>query len=104
MFELAVTTGYLANLETTQDEAADKAGSAAMVASNLKSELWVSHGVISGASNVAFTNAEAARRAAGEAMKKASTDLAVKLRAARDAYGRTDEQAGQHIDQQLLAG
>jgi hypothetical protein len=100
--DLVVIPGHLDKLATTQGQASSMAGSAATAASNIKTEVWVTHGVVCGASNVAFTNAEAARRAAGEAMKTVSTGLAVKLRAADDAYQSTDTQAGENIDKQLL--
>ena len=59
--------------------------------------LWVSHGVICWASNVAIADAEAARRAAGEAMKAASTSLAGKLRTASTLYQSTDERGGREL-------
>jgi Excreted virulence factor EspC, type VII ESX diderm len=99
--DLAVTPEYLDTLAAMQDQAADKAGSAATAASDLSGKLWLSHGIASGASNLAFSNAEEARQAAGNAIKKASTELAVKLRAASDAYQATDDQTGENIDKQV---
>jgi hypothetical protein len=101
MFDLALTASYLDGLSENQDDAANTAGSAARTASGIETSVWVTHGVVSGASNIAFAEAEAARRAAGGAMKKFSADLAVKLRTADEAYQRTDEQAGNNIDRQM---
>jgi len=97
-----VKTEHLSKLATTQDQTADELAAATAAASNLSTQVWVSHGVTSGFSNVAFTKAEAARRAAGEAMKEASSSLAGKLRTASDVYQSTDEQAGKNIDKQVV--
>jgi len=102
MGDLAVTPEYLNMLAARQDEAAGTAGLAATAAAGLTAEVWVSHGVASGASNAAFAKAEFARRGAGDVMKGSSTDLAAKLRAADDAYGSTDEQASANLDKQVL--
>jgi len=102
MEKLVVSTDYLNQLATTQDVAATKEETAATAASNISTSLWVSHGVVCGASNVAVTKAEDARRKAGEAMKKASTDLAEKLRTASSVYDSTDTQSGDNLDKQVL--
>ena len=104
MDELVVDPDYVKQLATTQDEAATKEEAAAGAASNISTSLWVSHGVVCGASNVAVTNAEAARRAAGTALKQASNDLAEKLRVASEAYVNTDEETGEGIDKQVVDG
>ncbi|WP_205874293.1 ESX-1 secretion-associated protein [Mycobacterium camsae] len=103
MPDLTVTAGYLEQLAAMQDQAATAAGSAADAASGIKTEVWVTHGVICGASNIAFTGAEEVRRAAGEAMKQASINLAAKLRAAESGYHGTDEQTRASIDQQVVS-
>jgi hypothetical protein len=102
MRDLVVIPEYLKKLATIQDQAADKQGAAAKAASNLSGAVWVSHGVASAPSNMSLTTAEAARRAAGEAMKKASADLAVKLRTAGTSYESVDTQLGHDLDKQLL--
>lgn len=101
MADLTVTPGYLETLAAKQDEAASAAGNAAEAAKEFETEIWVSHGVVSQASNHAFSEAVDARRSAGEAMKKASTNLAAKLRAAEAVYHGTDEQASSAIEQQM---
>jgi hypothetical protein len=102
MANLAVTPQALGKLATTQDQAANQAGTAAAAASNLEVQVWVSHGIVSGFSNVAFTKAEAARRAVGEAMKNSSTELAEKLRNAKAVYQSTDESTSQNLDKQVV--
>ncbi|KKC02630.1 ESX-1 secretion-associated protein [Mycobacterium nebraskense] len=102
MADVAVTPEHLANLATAQDQASTQAGTAASAASNLEVAVWVSHGVVSGASNVAFTKAAAARQKTGEAMSAASTELAEKLRTAKAVYETTDEQSGKNLDKQVL--
>ena len=102
MANLAVTPATLATLATTQDTAANQAHTAGSAAANLKVQVWVSHGVVSGASNVAFTNAEAARRSVADALKKSSTELAEKLRTAKTVYQTTDDHTATNLDQQIL--
>jgi hypothetical protein len=102
MDKLAVTPDYLEKLAKAQDGAAGKEGSAAGAAANLSSSVWISHGVASAPSNISLTQAEAARRAAGEAMKKASSTLAENLRKAKQAYHSTDAELGGNIDKQVV--
>jgi len=102
MENLVVNPEHLKGLATTQEVAATKEGAAATAASGIETAVWVTHGVVCGASNVAFTKAEAARRSAGDAMKKTSTNLAEKLRVASTAYESTDQQTGGQIDKQVL--
>jgi Excreted virulence factor EspC, type VII ESX diderm len=102
MADVTVTPEHLDKLATAQDQASTQAGTAASAADGLEVDLWVSHGVVSGASNVAFTKAAAARKSTGDAMSKASTELAGKLRTAKGVYATTDDQAGENIDKQVL--
>ena len=55
-------------------EGANQAASAA--ASRMAAAVWVTHGVACAPSNIAFTNVEAARRAAREALKQLTAELA----------------------------
>ena len=75
MADVAVTPEHLNKLATAQEQASTQAGTAASAAANLEVAVWVSHGVVSGASNVAFTKAAAARQKTGQAMSTASTSL-----------------------------
>jgi hypothetical protein len=102
MADVTVTPEHLDKLATAQDQAATQAGTAASAAAGLEVDCWVSHGVVSGASNVAFTKAAEARKSTGEAMSKASTELAAKLRTAKKVYNTTDDQAGKNLDKQML--
>lgn len=102
MADLIVTPEHLDTLATKQDQAAAQATSAASAGSNVEVATWVTHGIISGASNVAFTKAAAARKKTAEAVSKASTDLAGKLRTAKSVYGSADDAASESIDRQLL--
>ncbi|OBH39605.1 hypothetical protein A5692_00535 [Mycobacterium sp. E342] len=102
MADVTVTPGHLEELATTQDQASTQAGTAASAASGLETAVWVTHGVVSWYSNLAFTKAAEARKSTGEAMSKASTELAEKLRTAKKVYASTDEQAGKNIDKQVL--
>ncbi|SOX53208.1 ESX-1 secretion-associated protein [Mycobacterium ahvazicum] len=102
MTDLAVTPEHLDNLATKQDQASTQAKTAGSAGSNVEVAVWVTHGVISGTSNVAFTKAAAARKKTADAMSKASTGLAGKLRTAKAVYGSADDEAGKSIDRQLL--
>ncbi|SPM43461.1 ESX-1 secretion-associated protein EspC [Mycobacterium numidiamassiliense] len=102
MADLVVTPTHLDKLAATQDQAAAQATTAASAGSNVQVAAWVTHGVISGVSNVAFTGAAAARQKTAEAVSKASTELAAKLRTAKAVYTGTDDEAGQNIDRQVL--
>lgn len=99
MPDLTVAPGYLEALAAKQDEAAAVAATAASAASGLGTEVWVTHGVVCGASNTAFTDAEEVRRTAGEAIGQAAASLAARLRAAQDGYSNTDERTCRALDQ-----
>jgi hypothetical protein len=102
MAGVTVDKNYLEQLAQRQISAANKDFSAAFAAGDIGSVLWLSHGLLCAASNVAVTNAEDARRDAGLAMQRASKVLADKLRAATAAYENTDEQNGEKIDHQVF--
>jgi Excreted virulence factor EspC, type VII ESX diderm len=99
---LAVTPGYLEKLATKQDEASKKAGEAAGAASDTEWKVWLTHGVISGISNGAFSTAEGVRRSAGANISRAASDLAAKLRTASQTYESVDEELRGNIDKQVL--
>lgn len=101
MADVEITTEHLSQLADKQDQAAAGSGAAAVAAANMKTKVWVSHGVASGPSNDAFTRAERARRHAGNTLQKASAALAEKLRAAAEAYVSTDQQTSDNINKQL---
>ena len=101
MADVEITTEHLKQLADKQDQAAAGSGAAATTASNLKTDVWVTHGVASGPSNAAFTKAANARQDAGLALQKASAMLAEKLRAAATAYDSTDDQTSANLNKQL---
>jgi hypothetical protein len=103
MANLAVTPGYLDKLASKQDDASNKANDAASAASGIEPAVWVTHGVISGASNSAFTGAERMRREAGKDIAAASSDLAAKLRTAGVTYAGVDDELGGNLDKQAVA-
>ncbi|OCB28324.1 hypothetical protein A5674_16795 [Mycobacterium malmoense] len=102
MADVTVTSEHLDRLAVTQDQASAQAGTAAVAASSLETDVWVTHGVVSAASNLAFTNAANARKSTGDAMSRASTELAGKLRTAKNVYASTDDQASMNIAKQVL--
>lgn len=102
MADVAITPAHLDRLATAQDQASTQAGTAANAASDLEVSVWVTHGVVSARSSLAFTKAANARKSTGDAMSKASTELAEKLRTAKQVYASTDEQAGENLNKQVL--
>lgn len=102
MADVVVTPEHLAKLATNQDQASTDAASAASAADNLEVATWVSHGVVSAASNLAFTAAADARKSTAEAMSAASKQLGEKLRTAKNVYATTDDQSSKNIDKQVL--
>ncbi|KAA1239356.1 ESX-1 secretion-associated protein, partial [Mycobacterium simiae] len=83
MADLVVTPENLARMATLQEQASAQAQTAAGAASNVEAGVWVTHGVASAFSNIAFTKAVAARASTGFAMKNSSAELAAKLRTAQ---------------------
>ncbi|OBG68458.1 MULTISPECIES: ESX-1 secretion-associated protein [unclassified Mycobacterium] len=102
MADVVVQPDHLAKLATNQDQASTQAATAASAADNIEISTWVSHGVISAASNLAFTKAAGARKSTGDAMSAASKQLAEKVRTAKSVYASTDDQSGKNIDKQVL--
>ncbi|MEE6180041.1 ESX-1 secretion-associated protein, partial [Mycobacterium sp. 050134] len=102
MADLFVTPDHLSQLAAAQDQASSQATTAASAADGVETAVWISHGVASSASNVAFTAALDARKAFGEALSTAATQLADKLRVATELYRQTDEEAAGELDKQIL--
>lgn len=103
MAYLTISPSYLDQLATKQDQASAAVGEAAAATAAMSTAVWVTHGVISGASNTAFDAAEAVRRAASGNLRTVATDLAAKLRTARETYMSVDEELGSSLDKQVLA-
>lgn len=101
MATLNVDENYLETLATKQGQAATKAAEAASAASNTETAVWVTHGVISGASNSAFVTAEKQRRGAGQNIGQHASDLAAKLRVAKQTYGGVDEELSENLNKQM---
>jgi hypothetical protein len=95
---LGVSPTILELLATKQEAAAEKSGEAAGATGGLTTAVWVTHGVISGVSNGAFSSAEDMRKKAGQNLATAGKDLAAKLRAAKQAYTGVDHDLGDNID------
>ncbi len=103
MARLNVDEKYLEQLATKQGQAATKAEEAASAASNTETAVWVTHGVISGSSNGAFVTAEKQRRGAGQNIKQHASDLAAKLRVAKQTYEGVDEDLSANLNKQMLS-
>jgi hypothetical protein len=63
--------------------------------------LWLTHGVISGASNLATKGAEQARVDAGITIARVAAALSENVKHAEDAYTTTDEDQKDVLNQQM---
>lgn len=102
MASMNVTADYLEKLAKKQDDAATEAAAAASAADGTGTSCWLTHGVISGASNSAIGGVESARSSAGKALRQASVDLAAKLRTAKEVYAGVDDDLSKNVDKQVL--
>lgn len=100
--ELSVNPEHLEELAEEQTEAAKSAGEAASAANGTGQSCWITHGVISGSSNGAFTTVGEARYAAGKSIAQASSDLAAKLLTASQTYTGVDADISGNLNQQVL--
>lgn len=99
-----VTATYLDGLAGAQSQIAEDIGSATKPLDGISDSLWINHGVVSGATNMEVTVAEATRRSAGAAMQTLANQLATNLSTAAVLYDSTDAQAGQSLDNQMPTG
>lgn len=102
MTELNVSASTLKTLANSQTTASSYAKAGADAVGGIGSDCWISHGVISGASNGAFSTVEEIRKAAGTAFSDASLGLAAKLTAAERAYEGVDEELADNLDSQMV--
>lgn len=101
MTELVVTTAHLQQLAAQQKSVADQIGSATQLTHGIGHSAWVNHGAISGPSNTAVVQAQAARHAAGKALQAAARGLANNLHTAALAYDNTDYHKADGLDHQI---
>lgn len=100
MDKLFVSPEYLERLAENQDGAQKTLGDAASEPSDTGYQVWITHGVICGASAQAITNAVEVRTHAVKNTQAVSTHLAEMLRKAKAAYEVTDSQAAENLDSQ----
>jgi hypothetical protein len=102
MADLLISPSILTKLADSQDAAAKDAQAAADALNGTGTDCWISHGVISGSSDGAFSTVEGIRKAAGTALADGSKGLAAKLRAAKQAYEGVDGELSQNLNKQML--
>lgn len=102
--EVTADPAYLRQLAKQQVEASAQLATATAATDGIAKSVWISHGCYVGAANKKIEEAEAARKAAGEAMQRVSTALAEKLPVAAEKYAATDEASSDNIDKQVLDG
>jgi hypothetical protein len=87
---LTVLTDHILHLAEKQAKAVDQITGANRSIVDPAREVMDTHGLVCGATNLAVTAAEAARRAAGAALLKVSTELHEELQSAAAHYENTD--------------
>lgn len=95
--KLLVNTDYLEILAAQLDDASSEIDDAKTATEGVQSDLWVTHGVLSGESNVAVGEALEARDDAALAVADAFDTLYQKLLTAAGQYADTDDQAAQAL-------
>jgi ESX secretion-associated protein EspC/F len=102
MADLLLYPDILKTLSDRQIAASDYAVQGANALNGTGSNCWLTHGVISGCSNGAFSSIEDIRKAAGMALAKASTDMAAKLLTAKAAYTGVDSELAGNLHKQMV--
>jgi hypothetical protein len=102
MADLLLDPSTLETLATNQEAAAKDAQAGADALNGTGGNCWLTHGVISGASNGAFVTIEDIRKAAGTALANASNKMAAKLRTAKKAYEGVDGELAANLNKQML--
>jgi hypothetical protein len=102
MSELRANAQHLGNLATTQNQASTDIDAATKTTDGIGKEVWLTHGCYVGAANTKVSEAEEARRAAGQALQRWAASLGEKLEVARNSYARTDTQGKENLDNQML--
>jgi hypothetical protein len=87
---LNVLTGHIRHLAEQQQQAVNQITGANRAIVDPARNVQDTHGLVCGATNLAVSAAEKARRAAGGALFKASTELGEKLNTAAARYDHTD--------------
>ena len=95
---LRVVTEHLLHLSEKQSRAADKLIGANRAVSGVAEAVASTHGVACSLTNQAVTEAVSRRAAAGENLRKVSTELDEKLKSAAGNYANADYMAGKSID------
>lgn len=95
--KLVVNTDYIGMLAYQLDDTAGEIDDAKTATEDVQSDLWLSHGCLSGKSNVAVGEALSARDDAAKAVTDAFTALHDKLLSASAQYAETDELAAQAL-------
>jgi hypothetical protein len=94
---LQVVTDHVRELAKRQQTAADKIMGANRTTGDVAANIFSSHGLVCSATSIAVSTAETARKAAGEAMYKVSTELVAKLNTAATNYDNVDYREGRSL-------
>jgi hypothetical protein len=97
---LEVVTKHLNLLATTQQTAADKILGANRTTGDVAESVSSTHGYVCWATNLAVSDADTARKAAGAALFRVSNELSEKLTTAGSNYDNADYMAGRSLGQE----
>lgn len=98
---LIVSTAHLRDKADQHAVIADQIAAATRLTHGIGHDVWVAHGPISGPSNKAVEHAEAARKAAGNALKAAVERIQSNLHTAADSYDATDTHHANTLSEQM---
>jgi hypothetical protein len=96
---LQVVTEHLDHLAEKQQTAADKITGANRMTGDVSANIVSTHGLVCSATSIAVSAADDARKAAGAALYKTSSELATKLTTAAINYNDTDYRSGNSLGQ-----
>lgn len=96
---LQVVTGHINHLAEKQHTAADKIMGANRTTGDVAANVSSTHGLVCSATSMAVSAADTARKTAGAALYKVSTELETKLNTAATNYENADYRAGKSLGQ-----
>jgi hypothetical protein len=96
---LHVVTDHINRLAAMQRTAADKIMGSNRTTSDVAGNVLSTHGLVCSATSMALSAADAARKSAGAALHKVSTELEAKLTTAAINYADTDYRSGDSLGQ-----
>lgn len=99
---LHVLTEHIDKLAEKQHTAADKiTGANRMTGGDIAYKVFSTHGAVCSPTSMVFSGVDTARKAAGAALHKVSSELAEKLTTAASNYNSIDYMSGKMLDRNM---